>query len=135
MTKWIAALIIVAALYGGYQLFSYYDRVKNEDENAQKKAQAEIVVPQQLPGMPQQLEASLDAAQKQGAAALRNWLKMYGNSIQDPRKAWIELDYCVMVSNQDPAEAKRVFADVKARTPESSPVWKRVKQLEKAYDQ
>jgi hypothetical protein len=135
MTKWITILIIAAVLYGGWQLFLYYDRVKSEDEETQKKAAAtENVSPQQLSGMPYQLESSLEAAQKQGAAGLRNWLKTYGPSIQDPRKAWIQLDYCVEVSQQDPAEARRVFAEVKARTPDSSPVWKRIKQLEKAYE-
>jgi len=135
MTKWITILIIAVVLYGGWQLFLYYDRVKSEDEETQKKAAAtENVSPQQLSGMPYQLESSLEAAQKQGAAGLRNWLKTYGPSIQDPRKAWIQLDYCVEVSQQDPAEARRVFAEVKGRTPDSSPVWKRIKQLEKAYE-
>jgi hypothetical protein len=135
MTKWITALIIAAVLYGGWQLFLYYDRVKSEDEEAQKKAAAaENFSPQQLSGMPYQLEQSLEAAQKQGAAGLRNWLKMYGSSIQDPRKAWIQLDYCVDVSREDPAEARRIFAEVKSRTPDSSPVWKRIKKLEKTYE-
>jgi hypothetical protein len=135
MTKLIAILIVVAALFGVWQLFLYYDRVKSEDEEAQKKAAAaENFSPQQLPGMPNQLEQSLEAAQKQGAAGLRNWLKVYGPSIQDPRKAWIQLDYCVDVSREDPAEARRVFAEVKSRTPDSSPVWKRIKKLEKTYE-
>jgi hypothetical protein len=135
MTKWITILIIAAALYGGWQLFLYYDRVKSEDDEAQKKAAAaENVSPQQLSGMPYQLQSSLEAAQKQGAAGLRNWLKVYGPSVQDPRKAWIQLDYCVEVSREDPAEARRVFAEVKNRTPDSSPVWKRIKQLEKTYE-
>jgi hypothetical protein len=135
MTKWITILIIAVVLYGGWQLFLYYDRVKSEDEETQKKAAAtENISPQQLSGMPNQLESSLDAAQKQGAAGLRNWLKVYGPSIQDPRKAWIQLDYCVDVSREDPAEARRVFAEVKGRTPDSSPVWKRIKQLEKTYE-
>jgi hypothetical protein len=134
MTKLISILIIAVVLYGGWQLFLYYDRVKSEDEQAQKKAAVENVSPQQLPGMPYQLETSLEGAQKQGAAGLRNWLKTYGPSIQDPRKAWIQLDYCVQVSREDPAEARRVFAEVKSRTPDSSPVWKRIKQLEKTYE-
>ena len=46
---------------------------------------------------------------------MRNWLKTYGQSVEDPRKAWIELDYCVAVAREDPAEARRVFAAVKER--------------------
>ena len=63
MTKWITILIIAVVLYGGWQLFLYYDRVKSEDEEAQKKAAVtENISPQQLFGMPSQLEQSLDAA-------------------------------------------------------------------------
>jgi hypothetical protein len=65
---------------------------------------------------------------------LKNWLKTYGQSVEDPRKAWIELDYCVAIARQDPAEAKRVFAQVKERISPSSLVWPRMKQLEKAYE-
>lgn len=135
MTKLITILIVVAALWGGWQLFLYWDKVKTEDEAAaKKKAQTEIVSGDQLPGMPSSLESSYQAAKNQGATAVRNWLKYNGRNVQDPRKAWIELDYCGMVFREDPSEAKRVFASVKERTPQSSPVWPRIKQLEKTYD-
>ena len=133
MTKLIAALVIVAVLYGGWNLFLYWDKVKNEEETARKQAVATAVDPRQLPGIPEHLESTLDAALKQGAVGLRNWLKAYDRVIKDPRKAWIELDYCVLVAREDPAEARRVFASVKDRTPASSPVWPRIKQLEKTY--
>jgi hypothetical protein len=134
MTKLIAAVIILAVLYGGWELFFYWERVKNEEETQKKQAAAAVVVGEGLPGMPQQLEPTLKAAEAQGAAGLRNWLKTYGRSIQDPRKAWIELDYCLLISREDPSEAKRLFAEVKNRTPESSPIWPRIKKLEKAYE-
>ena len=134
MTKLIAALIIVAVLYGGWQLFFYWERVKNEEETEKKKAVAEAVMGDQLPGMPYQLDASLRTAQSQGATGLRHWLKAYGDKIQDPRKAWIELDYCVAISREDPSEARRVFAEVKNRTQPTSPVWPRIKRLEKTYE-
>ncbi len=133
MTRLIAVLILVAALYAGWQLYFYWEKVKNEEEAAQKQAVVSQVVPEQLPGLPQPLEPTLQAAQKQGAAGLRKWLKTYGQVVHDPRKAWIELDYCLMLSREDPAEAKRVFTAVKDRTPESSPVWPRIKQLERTY--
>ena len=95
---------------------------------------AEAVMGDQLPGMPFQLDPSLHAAQSQGATGLRNWLKAYGDKIQDPRKAWIELDYCVAISREDPSEARRLFADVKKRTVSTSPVWPRIKRLEKTYE-
>jgi len=134
MTKLIAIFIIVLVLFGGWHLFLYWEKVKNEEATAQKQAAAAIVSGNQLPGLPSQLESSLDAAQKQGAAGLRNWLKIYNRNVVDPRKAWIELDYCVAVAREDPAEAKRVFAEVKGRLQPSSPVWPRVKQLEKTYE-
>lgn len=133
MTKLIVILVVLLVLFGGYELFLYWDKVQREEEDTKKSAQAAVVTPEQLSGMPQQLDASLKAAQAQGATSLANWLKKYGGSIQDPRKAWIQLDYCVLVSRQDPAEARRVYAEVKERTSPNSPVWSRIKQLEATY--
>ena|ERR1035437_1870841 len=134
MTKLIAALLIVAALFGAWELFLYWEKVKNDEETNQKKEAAAMVLGNQLPGMSPTLDASLEAARKQGAAGLRNWLKTHNQSVEDPRKAWIELDYCMAVARENTSEAKRVFAAVKERTPPSSPVWPRIKQLEKTYE-
>jgi len=133
-TKLIAALIIVAVLYGGWNLFLYWDKVKNEKESIRKEEAAAVVTENSLPGLPYGLEQSLQAAKRQGAASLKTWLKTYGNSVQDPRKAWIELDYCVMIARDDPAEARRVFATVRERTGPASPVWPRIKQLAPTYE-
>ena len=133
MTKIIAALIIIVVVWGGWELFLYWDKVKNEDETKQKQAAAAMVVGDQLPGLAYQLEGSLQAARKQGAAGLKSWLKTHNQSVEDPRKAWIELDYCVAVAREDTAEARRVFATVKERTSQSSPVWPRIKKLEETY--
>ena len=134
MTKIIAAFIIIVVVWGGWELFLYWDKVKNEDETKQKQEAAAMVIGDQLPGLAYQLEGSLQAARKQGAAGLTNWLKAHSQSVEDPRKAWIELDYCVAVAREDTAEARRVFATVKERTSQSSPVWPRIKQLEKAFE-
>jgi hypothetical protein len=134
MTKLIAALIIVAVLYGGWQLFLYWEKVKNDEETKQKQDAAAMVLGDQLPGLPYQLEESLQAARKRGAAGLKAWLKTHSQSVEDPRKAWIELDYCVAVAREDPAEARRVFATVKERIGPASPAWARMKQLEKTYE-
>jgi hypothetical protein len=134
MTKLIAAVIIVAVLYGGWELFFYWERVKNEEDEQKKKSVAVAVQPEQLPGMSPELDNALRAAQSQGPEGLRNFLKAYANRLQDPRKAWIELDYCQMVARENTAEAKRVFADIKRRTPHNSPIWPRIEQLEKTYD-
>jgi hypothetical protein len=84
--------------------------------------------------MPYQLSDSFHAAEAQGATGLGNWLKVYGPSVQDPRKAWIELDYCVQIARDNPAEARRIFAEVKQRTPPSSRIWPRIKELAKTYE-
>src|SRR5436853_7794458 len=119
MTKLIAALIIAVVLYGGWHLFLYWEEVKNEKETEKKQQAASAVDPNSLQGLPRNLEPTLQAAQKQGAAGMRQWLKTYGSVVQDPRKAWIELDYCVLIARDDPAEARKVFASVKERTPAS----------------
>ena len=81
MTKLIATLIIVLLLYGGWELFQYWEKVSREEETRQKQAAAEVVVGDALPGVPNQLESSLQTARKKGAAGLKNWLKTYGQSI------------------------------------------------------
>lgn len=134
MTKVITVLILAAVLWGGWELFFYWEKVKNQQETEKKQEAAEALLGDQLPGMPYQLEPSMKAAQAQGAPGMKNWLKSYGTNVQDPRKAWIELDYCILLSREDPAEARRVFADVKKRTATSSPVYSRIRRLEKTYE-
>ena len=134
MSKLIGILIIVVLIYGGYRLFVYWDTVKNDEEAAKKEAAAAAAQPESLPGLPQNLDASLKSAQQEGPAAVKKWLRNYGHLVQDPRKAWIELDYCEAVFRQDPTEARSVFASVKARTPPSSPVWPRIQQLQRSYE-
>jgi len=133
ITKLIAAVVIIAVLYGGWNLFLYWEKVRDEKESVRKEATA-AVSGDTLQGLPYGLDQSLRTAEGQGPAALKAWLKDYGHLVQDPRKAWIELDYCVMVARNDPAEARRVFAAVRDRTGPASPVWKRVKQLAPTYE-
>jgi len=128
----ITIIIIALVVYGGWELWVYWNTFDKRNSGAeQSTTQAGS---DQLPPLSYELENSLAAAQKAGSAAFRNWLKLYGPSIQDPRRAAIELDYIMMIARDDPNEAKRIFADVKGRTPENSPVYKRVKQLEKTYE-
>ena len=133
MTKLIAAVLIIAACFGVWELFLYWEKVKNEEETTQKQQAAAMAVGDTLPGMPYQLEQSLQEARKRGPDALKAWLKTNNPSLEDPRKAWIELDYCVAVARKDPAEARRVFAGVKERIGSASPVYSRMKELEKTY--
>jgi hypothetical protein len=134
MTKVIAAFIIIIVLYGGWHLFLYWEKVRDEKETEQKHAAAAVVDGDHLYGMPDKLAPSFETARKRGPSAVKTWLKNYGYMVTDPRKAWIELDYCVMVSREDLPEARRVFAEVKKRVTDSSPVWPRVKELQKVYE-
>jgi len=134
MTKLIAVLIVALVLFAAWHVVMYYDKVQNEKESEQKQAAAARVDGDSLPGLPYQLQDSFRAAEQQGATGLGNWLKVYGPSVQDPRRAWIELDYCVQIARDNPAEARRIFAEVKQRTPPSSRIWPRIKELAKTYE-
>jgi len=132
MTKLITSLIVLVVLFIGWHVFKYYQEVSTEEENKQKQEQAQAQIdPTRLPGIPVeyqgQYENALKEAQKNGASGLKDWLQKYGPRVRDHRKAWIELDYCEFLLREDIPEAKRKFAEVKARTPKASPVYKRVK--------
>lgn len=133
MTKLITAFIIIAVCWCGYHLFRYWEAVQKEQETQQQQAAGLAIQGESLAGLPYQLNESLRLAQQHGTAATREWLKAYGHLVEDPRKAWIEMDFCVAIAREDPAEARRIFKSVKDRIPPSSPVWPRVQQLEKSF--
>jgi hypothetical protein len=126
-------LIVWGVFYLGKLLLSEYDSVRKQPSRSQYGEQAGPVQPSVLPGLPASLEHTLEAARLQGAAGLRTWLKGYGPYARDPRLADIELDYVVLVSRDNPMEARRIFQQVQKRTLPSSPVYERVKRLEKNY--
>jgi hypothetical protein len=134
MTKTlIIVAIVVAVALGAWQGFEYWERVQDQKEADARTAATTAINPQSLPGMSPAYDNSLQIAQQQGATGLGNWLKAYGPAIQDPRKAWIQLDYVLLITRENPQEAKRIFNEVKDRTPPTSPVWPRVHELEKSY--
>lgn len=133
MTKLISALIVIAVIFCGYQVWLKWDEVQHEEETKKKEAAA-MLNPAYLAGMPSQLETSYQQVQKQDSTAMRAWLKTYGGLLQDPRKAWIELDFCVAITREDPTESRRIFKSVKDRTPANSPIQPRLKQLQKSYE-
>jgi hypothetical protein len=132
----VGILIVAAAVFVGWRVYDYWDQVNTDREAKARAAAPRPVVPEQLDGLPRQLEPSLQEARKQGVAGLRAWLERYKSSrlVKDPRLAWIELDYVVLVSAEDPVEAKRLFAEVKKRTPPESPVTQRIKELARTYE-
>ena|SRR5947209_1597975 len=131
----IAILIIIGALFLGWKLLDYWDQTTQERE-AKRQAASVQVEPRSLEGVPYQLEGPLEEAYKKGAPGLRDWLEKARRSpqIKDPRLAWIELDYVLKISASNPVEAKRIFNGVKERIPPGSPVYSRIKALEKNYE-
>lgn len=132
-TKLIGILIVLLVVWGGYKVVKYYKEV-DARRYQEEQVTGRNLDPTRLAGMPHQLEESLRQAENQGAAAMREWLAIYGAQIHDPRKAWIQLDYCMLIFREDPQEARAVYASVKNRLTESSPVYQRMKELEKTFD-
>ncbi len=134
MTKAIAVLIVVVVGFFGYRFYLYWDKIRDEHDQQKRAEAAANVSPESLPGMPHQLDQSLRAAKEKGPAAFRAWFNTYERQLADPRKAWIELDLCVALARENPVEAKRIFAGVKGRVPPASPVWPKMKELEKTFE-
>jgi len=129
----IIILIVAAVGFGGYKLWEYWDTTQQEKTVTEP---TQSVQPQSLQGLPNQLEPKLQEAQRKGPEAFKEFIDSIKKSpfVKDPRLAWIELDYVVMIAAKDPGEAKRIFARVKERTPENSPVYPRIKSLEKTFE-
>src|SRR4051812_44349445 len=123
----ISILIVVGVAFGAYKIWDYWETVQNDRENT--KIQAAQIVGEQLQGLPRQLEPALKEAEKGGAKSLKDWLDKAKRAgiIKDPRLAWVELEYVVMITKDDPIEAKRIFSQVKNRTPPDSPVAPQIK--------
>ena len=134
MTKAIWVLIILVVCYIGYALFQQWDKARLEHDTGKKAEAAAAVVGESLSGLPYQLEQSLKTAKDRGPVAFRAWFSVNEKQIADPRKAWIELELCRAMSRENPSEAKKIFAAVKSRVPPSSPVWPRMKELEKTFE-
>ncbi len=129
MTKAIWVLIFVGLAYVGYLLFQQWEVAQGKRTEEAAKA----VTGETLAGMPSQLESGLRAAKERGPTAFQAWFTANEKSLADPRKAWIELELCVAMSRSNPAEAKRIYGNVKSRVPPASPVYTRVKELEKTF--
>jgi len=135
MKALISIFIIALVIFLFKEFLDFYEKSKRGEVAAQTEGggRPAEVRGEDLPGLPPALETSLHTAQSEGAKALGDWLKQYRPYVKDPRLAWIELDYVVLVSLQDAKEARRVFQSVRDRTPPNSPVYERLKKLEKTY--
>jgi len=138
-----ALIAIFFALVGVYlfmELVGFYNRTAGPDGGAiphtsPSEATPPAITGESLPGLPPYLETSLSQAQQQGVEELGKWLKSWSKQVQDPRLAWIELDYIVLLNLKDHKAARERFLQVKARTAPGSPVFERIQKLDSAYEQ
>ena len=132
----ISILIVLGVIFGVWKGYDYWDRVNTEKDKSERKASGADMNPNDLPGMPYQLMEKYRNASQNGPAAMKAFLDAYGKapSFQDPRKAWIELDYIVAITSSEPIEAKKRFATVKERVSPNSPIYFRIRALEKTYE-
>jgi hypothetical protein len=132
----IGILIALVVIIGGYKLFEHWEAVKERRVLDEKAARGADVNPDNLPGLPWQLVQKLRDAQQAGPASVKNFIDYCKRvpDVKDPRLAWIELDYVVMITSTDPVEAKKIFQAVKKRTPDDSPIQPRLKAMAKNYE-
>jgi len=132
----IGILIALIVALGAYKIYEHWTYVSEQNSLEQKTAAGPDVDPRRLPGLPWQLDVKLSEAQQAGPEAFKRFVEQLRKypDVKDPRLAWIELDYVVLISSTDPLKAKQIFYDVKKRTPEDSPIYPRIRQLSKTYD-
>ena len=132
----ISLLVIIILFVGAYKLFDYWDRTDRDQAVEKIRADGSDIQEYNLPGMPYQLEPNYLKAKQNGAAGLKEFLDAYGKApkFHDPRKAWIELDYVVLIAGSDPVEAKRIFLDVKGRIRTNAPIYRRIRAMSKTFE-
>lgn len=137
MKALIAIFIALVGVYLFMELVGFYRRTAGPDggQSIEITQTPSTSTGETLPGLPSYLEPSLAQAQQEGPEALGKWLKAWGKQVQDPRLAWIELDYVVLLNLKDHQAARERFLEVKARTPPGSPVHDRILKLDAAYEQ
>ena len=132
----VSVLLIIIAIAGAFKLWDYWERVSQEKEEAAKVSDGSDILERDLPGMPWQLESAYGQARGKGAAGLKDFLEKYGKApnFKDPRKAWVQLDYVVLIAGSDALEAKKVFLDVKGRVKTNAPIYRRIRAMSSAYE-
>lgn len=132
----ISIIVVILVAVGVYKLWEYWDRVSQEKEQTERASDGSDIKEYQLQGMTYELDQRYAAAKQKGAAGIKDFLEAYRNApkFEDPRKAWIELDYALLITGSDPLEAKKIFLDVKQRTPTNSIIYPRIRAMSKTYE-
>jgi hypothetical protein len=135
--KFVLLFLLVATVgFGVYRISLIYRSIPTDEQargNARENATS-MVGDEPLPDLSPPLEASLANATQAGPQALRQWLNQNGAWVPEPRLSAIQLDYAQMLVRTNPAEARRIYAAVKARTPANSPLASRLKQLSRTFE-
>lgn len=136
MSKLLLVLLLVSVGYGVYRISALYNRSAAAERAVEAPAAAQNSAPveESLPGLTPQLESSLATASSGGASAFKNWLTQYSQFVPEPRLASIQLDYAQMLVRSNPAEARRIYASVKARTAAGSALASRVAKLSRTFE-
>ena len=130
MRQVLTVLLVAAALWGGLRFFNF---AKTEVASNERPDRGPRYAAGQLPGLPAELEDSLAAAQREGAAAFRRWMAQHRSEMAEPRLTQVELDFVVLTGRTDSTEARGVLDLVKRRIKPDHPQYKRFQQLDAAY--
>ena len=133
MSKLLLALLIASVVYGVYRISRVYEAADVEERARAREAASELAPEASLPALSPQAEATLAAATTTGAPALKTWLEANARFIPEPRLSAIQLDYAQLLIRSNPAEARRIYEAVKARTPVGSPLAPRLARLSKTF--
>jgi len=131
MKNFVVLLAVVIIAMAVWKLWEYYN------PSTPGTGDSDPGLTQALPPpLAPEREREVNEVKKRGPAAFKMLLERYKTSqlVKDPALAWLELDYVVMISQRDPVQAKKIFSEVKSRTPADSPVYPRVKELETTYE-
>ena len=136
MKALISLLIAVVVAFVGFKLYEHWNMANDQKLIEERAARQAVLDPDRLEGMPWQLYEKMREAQKAGPEAMRNFLEACKRfpDVKDPRLAWAELDYAVMISASDPVAARKVYQEVKKRTPPDSRIQPRLKQMAKSFE-
>ena len=135
--KFVLLFLLVATVgFGVYRISLIYRSIPSDAQSREhaRETATPVVGDESLPGLSPPLEASLANATQAGPQALRQWLNQNGAWVPEPRLSAIQLDYAQLLVRTNPAEARRIYAAVKARTPANSPLASRLKQLSRTFE-
>jgi len=131
LKQFLTLILIVIAVYVGIKFSAYFQ--KRLQEAQQQVEGPPRYAPGKLPGLPAELEPAYEEAKKRGLDGVRDFLRQHRQEIEDPRLADIQMDYVVLAGRNNPAEARRVLADICQRLATNSPAYKRLRQLQQVY--